>query len=632
MFIIGRLTLSVVQPNEKQINNPLKIFKMKKAILLFSILLVAGISSAQRPVFDQSIIIGQTFTTDTEIFSFNGQTLYGAGVNGNITFNSDSSLVRIIVGDGSGLEYMIYETYPMLETSWTFTFSEECEETCFLDGFAATSLIIQVTDASLYLNQLKWSGSPSDNPQEKQLLAKSDKGLEKIDELNTYIQTNNLVWEAGETPYSEMFYQQKEELMNCACDGSNKFNTYGYEFYSKGIFGIAPAMAGYVKSSSNYVETFDWRKRHDASSANSLYYDGDVYGSGWITPPKCQSGCWYNNEWLCDLTSGECTAMGGTHISTGACVAFGTLGQLEAIANLYFNDHIDIDLSEQHLISCNGGLNGTTATAHLNYIKNNYVVDEECFPWEGVQLPCTDICPDPDEMFSFTNYQSVPQTEEDLRAALIESGPINIAGFYSQWGYWSHEVVLVGFDILEIGDEIPGMEPITFDHPYLGFPYWIYKDSGGLSHWDNGFAYMFWPQLPNSRNKIVLPVTSIQYDEDDIVCADKDNDGYYNWGIGDKPSTCPECPDFEDGNDNDPSRGPMDEHASCWIINDYETSFESNFDGWMQSDADDLDWLKNFGPTETEITGPEAAQDGEFYIYVDASYTGIGYPEKNGHN
>lgn len=201
---------------------------MKKTILLFSILLVAGISFAQRPVFDQSISIGQTFTTDTEIFPFNGQTLFGVGVNGNITFNSDSSLVRIIVGDGSGLEYMIYETYPMLETSWTFTFNEDCEETCFLEGFAATSLIIQVTDASLFLNQLKWSGSPSDNPQEKQLLAKSDKGLEKIDELNNYIQANNLVWEAGETPYSELFYQQKEELMNCACDGSNKFNTYGH--------------------------------------------------------------------------------------------------------------------------------------------------------------------------------------------------------------------------------------------------------------------------------------------------------------------------------------------------------------------------------------------------------------------
>ncbi|MDD3130399.1 MAG: C1 family peptidase [Bacteroidales bacterium] len=601
---------------------------MKKTILLFSILLVSGILFSQKPVFDQSISIGQTFTTDTELFPFNGQTLYGAGVNGNITFNSDSSLVRIIVGNGTGLEYMIYETYPMLDTVWTFTFNEECEETCFLEGFAASSIIIQITDASPYFSQLKWSGSPADNPQDKQLQAKTAKGLEKIEALNAYIQSNNLVWEAGETPYSDLFYQKKKELMNCAGNGSNKFNTYGYEYYSKGIFGIGPAMEAYAKSTSNYVETFDWRKQHDASSENSSYYDGDMYGSGWITPPKCQSGCWYNNEWICDLTSNECTAMGGTPISTGACVAFGTLGQLEAIANLYFNDHIDLDLSEQHLISCNGGLNGTSATAHLYYIKNNYVVDEDCFPWQGVQLPCTYVCPNPGEMFTFTDYQSVPKTEEDLRGALIESGPINIAGFYSQWGLWSHDVVLVGYDILEIGDEIPGMEPITFDHPYIGFPYWIYKDSGGLSAWDNGFAYMFWPQLPISRNKLVLPVTSLQYDENDIVCADKDNDGYYNWGIGNKPSTCPECPDLKDGNDNDPSRGPMDEHASCWVINDYSTSFEVDFDGWMQSDADDLDWLKSFGSTPTEITGPDLAQDGEFYIYVDASYTGIGYPKK----
>lgn len=603
---------------------------MNKTLLLFSFILFAGLSFSQTPVFDNSISINQTYATDTEIFPFNSETLYGIGVNGNITFNSDSSLVRIIIRNNSGLEYMIYETYPMLDRVWAFSFIEECEETCFFEGFTATSVIIQITDASLYFDQLKWSGSPTDSPQEKQIQAKFNKGQEKINELNAYIQDNNMVWEAGNTAYSDLFYQQKEELMNCACDGNNKFNTYGFEYYHKGIFSIAPAMAGYVKSASNFIETFDWRKQHDASTDNSLYYDGDIYGSGWITPPKCQSGCWYNNEWICDLSSDECATMGRTHISTGSCVAYGTLGQLEAIANLYFNDHIDLDLSEQHLISCNGGLNGTGATAHLSYIKNNYVVDEECFPWEGVQLPCTDVCPNPAEMFTFTDYQSVTQTEEALREALIESGPLNIAGFYSQWGYWGHEVVLVGYDILEIGDEIPGMEPITFDHPYLGFPYWIYKDSGGLSHWDNGFAYMFWPQLPNHRYKIELPLTSIQYGENDIVCDDKDNDGYFNWGIGDKPSSCPECPDYEDGNDNDPSRGPMDEHASCWIIDEYTTSFETDFDGWMQSSDDDLDWLKNFGSTETEDTGPDNAQDGDFYIYVDASYSQIGYPEKLG--
>lgn len=107
---------------------------MKKTILSIAFLFCVSYLFSQIPIFDNPISINQTITTDTEIFPFNGETLYGAGVNGNITFNSDSSLVRIILSDNSGMEYMIYETYPMLDTIWSFTFNEECEETCFLDG------------------------------------------------------------------------------------------------------------------------------------------------------------------------------------------------------------------------------------------------------------------------------------------------------------------------------------------------------------------------------------------------------------------------------------------------------------------------------------------------------------------
>jgi len=39
-----------------------------------------------------------------------------------------------------------------------------------------------------------------------------------------------------------------------------------------------------------------------------------------------------------------------------------------------------------------------------------------------------------------------------------------------------------------------------------------------------------------------------------------DGDGYYNWGVGFKPATCPPCaPPLEDGNDADATTGPIDE-------------------------------------------------------------------------
>ena len=49
----------------------------------------------------------------------------------------------------------------------------------------------------------------------------------------------------------------------------------------------------------------------------------------------------------------------------------------------------------------------------------------------------------------------------------------------------------------------------------------------------------------------------------DIVCEDKDGDGYYNWGIGSKPATCPDCPDEPDCDDSDPTLGPYGPDYDC---------------------------------------------------------------------
>ena len=73
-------------------------------------------------------------------------------------------------------------------------------------------------------------------------------------------------------------------------------------------------------------------------------------------------------------------------------------------------------------------------------------------------------------------------------------------------------------------------------------------------------------QLVNTR--IALPpITSPNYTNADIICEDKDGDGYYYWGIGPKPATCPACaPDEPDGDDSNPNLGPMDEYGNCAAI------------------------------------------------------------------
>lgn len=101
--------------------------------------------------------------------------------------------------------------------------------------------------------------------------------------------------------------------------------------------------------------------------------------------------------------------------------------------------------------------------------------------------------------------------------------------------------------------------------PYVGQTYWIYKNSYGLSNGFNGYLYAVY-ENPSTRAysySITYPINSTVYAEHDIICEDRDGDGYYFWGLGKKPSHCPICcPDIPDGDDSDPTIALMDEYGN----------------------------------------------------------------------
>jgi hypothetical protein len=118
-------------------------------------------------------------------------------------------------------------------------------------------------------------------------------------------------------------------------------------------------------------------------------------------------------------------------------------------------------------------------------------------------------------------------------------------------------------------------------NPLIGLTYWIFKNSYGIlqpgqPHWhaNNGYVYIF----VQSVNQIYAytteaPYSTFSYNRN---CTDADNDGYYFWGTGSKPSTCPSCsPNTPDGDDSDPNIGPMDEYGNCTTITGpYEAAHE----------------------------------------------------------
>ena len=66
------------------------------------------------------------------------------------------------------------------------------------------------------------------------------------------------------------------------------------------------------------------------------------------------------------------------------------------------------------------------------------------------------------------------------------------------------------------------------------------------------------------------PIYSITLTDQDIVCEDADGDGYYYWGIGQKPANCPYwVPNIPDGDDSNINLGHMDPYGN--ISNLYPT-------------------------------------------------------------
>jgi hypothetical protein len=348
--------------------------------------------------------------------------------------------------------------------------------------------------------------------------------ISKIDILNHNLRARKALWVAGETPISRLSYEEKKALFGGMVPELN-----GYEYYIGGIFEldpnavyVAPQSEG-MSSSNSIVSSFDWRSRHGANNISSPYYNKD--GNGWITSVKDQ-----------------------IESSCGSCWAFSAIGSVEAMTNLYFNHFINPDLSEQELVSCsyNRGCDsgGWPSVAH-EYIKNNGVVDEITFPYQAADINCSERGASPNEQIKIAAYNTtMPSTFENLKKGLMQS-PISL-GITS----WHHALTLVGYKVLQVGDDIgDGEIGLTYGiilepgDDRIGQTVWIFKNSFGTSWgaYNNGYVYMLVSAITKFDNysQPIMPIYSKNYSDADIICADRDGDGYYYWGIGSKPATCP---------------------------------------------------------------------------------------------
>jgi len=152
----------------------------------------------------------------------------------------------------------------------------------------------------------------------------------------------------------------------------------------------------------------------------------------------------------------------------GSCWAFSTMGPLEC--NILLIDGIEVDLSEQWLVSCNSngwGCGGGWYAHDYHQWKTDPcggtgAVYEEDFPYAASDLPCN--CPYPHhfkiDSWSYIGGSSGVPGIDAMKQAIIDHGPISVAlvatsamqaydgGIFNQpsVGDINHAVVLVGWD------------------------------------------------------------------------------------------------------------------------------------------------------------------------------------------
>ena len=540
--------------------------------------------------------------TTLEVFD-NIESIYGLAVTMDVEQLSNDYMVRVLLEDAEGRKYLVAESYKEIAPTDKKQqhFSSYCEETALLDGVKPVKLHVYITDANVQLNSISISNDNSmmkthADYQRQTASLKEQQVQTKVDLINAYNEANNKLWRAGVT---ELSLKDHEEIMNIlSCPEGT--STQGLEYYSGGIFELSPSdygtYYGYIEPYEleyQYMYEFDWRNRH---------------GRNWVTPVKNQG-------------------------STNACTAYACVGALESLTQLYYNQ-VDnsLDLAEGDVL--NGfpdiHITGVDSTVKVvEYFATHGVNDQLYNNYIGeVLYPC-----DPRTLHvQPSGYGTCPSSWETIKQYLREKGPM-VSGFY--WGPYyqngrnGHAMTLIGYGKVHEGMTLDyhtgsaSFEHITIQsgNPKIGMDYFIFKNSYGE---DNpnipSYYYLAFQYIDDIIGPyyFTLPIQKTEYDpetgyvskvysESDIVCEDQDEDGFYFWGIGNRPSHCPQTAlDSSDGDDSDSLYGPFmtngrimsldpDNHelADTWDV------FEANIYGihcYSHSELEEYDECGTHGP------------------------------------
>jgi len=195
----------------------------------------------------------------------------------------------------------------------------------------------------------------------------------------------------------------------------------------------------------------------------------DVNGEDWTTPIKDQ---------LQDIC--------------GSCWAFGALGGLEAMIKIWVNNsELEVDLSEQYMVSCSpGDCGGWYWMNTIRWIKYNGAIPESCFPYQADDtIPCEEKCPDwNDYLIGIDDYRKTASNITIIQNALVQYGPLPASMTVYEDFYPDFDG---GVYLYEYGDEVFGhcITIVGYNNNWGGEDegYWICKNSWGTEWGEDGW-------------------------------------------------------------------------------------------------------------------------------------------------
>lgn len=581
--------------------------------------------------------IATTLTQDETILSFNREEairITGILASGNVKFISPTGSVRILASDHYGYEALVYESFPSLAPKGGNDIFESMGlETGRVKNFIPEKIHVRISGAEVTNLKLLVSGLNGIGQPPSGFLHADTKPVSRfpqpgrfnedtmrqafINRLNKSLRNSGALWVAGDTPFSRLSYEKKKEMYGGVVPNFN-----GAEYYIGGIFDVEDyAYTSGQSQPSSYIPDFDWRTRHSATVKGAPYFQNEI--TGWITPVKDQGNC-------------------------GSCWAFSAIGAMEAVAKLYRNTTYDFDLSEQELVSCSGAgsCSGGWPSIALDYISHNKIQDELSFPYKAQDRPCSEkgkplytVKNDGMTIFSLANNDFA--STEKLKSMLLKNP---IAGLIDAW---RHAMTLVGYRTIKAGDVVyeTYKTRITIQpgDPRIGKTAWIFKNSWGEKWGDHGFLYAFvdirnmvssaTPTLPFEYN--YYPANNPSAASPALASAlltpaqacDKDNDGYYWWGIGPRPGNLPANAKWEeDSDDSDASIGPMNQYGFPTLLKDYDLYIKDNVEdmGFEPNTTIESDnfwsapqvWVRNCLDNIKEHQNPLGGKDNYIYVRV----------------